>query len=58
MAAAVVFGEVLRIYHKGQRHDEIYLAPRNLSDSDFVISRDSYRAKQAAEFGFCDVKKG
>jgi hypothetical protein len=56
MAAAVVFGEVLRIYHKGQRHHEIYLTPRNLSDSDFVGSGECYRATQAAEFGFCDVQ--
>lgn len=56
MAAAAVFGEVLRIYHKGQRYDEIYLTPRNLSDSDFVGSGEYYRATQAAEFGFCDVR--
>jgi hypothetical protein len=56
MAAAAVFGEVLRIYHKDERYDEIYLASRNLSDSDFVDSGACYRATQAAEFGFCDVQ--
>jgi hypothetical protein len=56
MAAAAVFGEVLRIYHKGQCHHEIYLSPRNITDSDFVESGCCYRASQAAELGFCDVQ--
>jgi hypothetical protein len=56
MASAAVFGELLRAYHKGQKHDELYLSTRNLADCDFVRSAEFYRATHAAELGFCDVK--
>lgn len=59
MASSAVFGELLRHYHRGgQRHDEIFLSPRYLADSDFTHSGEVFRASEVAEWGFCGVAGG
>ena len=65
MASAAVFGEchraqirVLgwpRAFHKGQRHEEIFLSPRNMADSDFIRSEETYLPSVMAEAGFAEV---
>ncbi len=52
MASAVVFGELLRAYHRGKRHDELFLSPRNMIDCDFACSDQTYTAACIAAAGF------
>lgn len=54
MASAAVFGELIRAFHKGDRHDEIYLSPRSMTDSDFVRSIEFYNSAEMAALGFAD----
>jgi hypothetical protein len=56
MASAAVFGELLRVFHKGHRYDEVFLSPRNFTDCGFVRSQESYSASEICEAGFCDVE--
>ena len=55
MASATLFGEILRAFNRGKRHDEIYLAPRNMSDCDFTKSEASYQSSEIALAGYLDV---
>lgn len=55
MAAATVFGELLRAFNKGSRYDEIYLSPRNLADCHFAASAQPYTSTEIAAAGFCEV---
>ena len=56
MASAVAFGEILRAFHGGQRHDEIYLSVRNFIDADFRATPTPYNLSAIARLGYCDVK--
>jgi len=55
MAAAAVFGELLRAFNKGSRYDETYLSPRNLADCHFSSSSRRYTSTEIAAAGFCEV---
>lgn len=57
MASAAVFAELLRSFNRGPRYDELYFAPRNFSDCDFVPSSRSFRASEVAEWGYAEVKR-
>lgn len=55
MASATLFGEILRAFNRGQRHDEIFLSPRNMEDTDFVKSGDSYKPSDIARTGYVEA---
>lgn len=54
MASATVFGEILRAFNGGARHDEIFLSPRSMNDSDFVRAEHPYEASEIASTGYVD----
>ena len=55
MASAALFGELLRAFNNGSRHEEIFLSLRNMEDTDFVRSENSYKPSEIALAGYVDV---
>lgn len=55
MASATLFGEILRAFNRGQRHEEIFLSPRNMEDTDFVKSENSYKPSDMARTGYVEA---
>ena len=55
MAAALVFGELLRAFHRGTRFDELFFAPRNTWDSDFLRREGQYASSEIAAAGFANI---
>lgn len=55
IASATLFGEVLRAYNRGNRHEEIFLSPRNKEDNHFWKSNECYRASDIALAGFIEA---
>lgn len=55
MAAALVFGELLRAFHRGPKFDELFYAPRNTRDSDFLRTDGSYVSSEIAAAGYANI---
>lgn len=55
MASALIFGELLRAFHRGTRYDESFVSPRNMIDSDFIRSIAPYSSTEIATAGYTQV---
>jgi len=57
MASALVFGELLRAFHKGTKYDEVFLSPRNMQDNTFRPASGFYSTSEIAKTGFTGINK-